>query len=980
MSDLFDANNWVKHKNSISNNVLPLGAGPLTSSVSKAYDSQNLQSPFNPVNFVLPGWSGNSLPSKNGIALQKLVSNLKKEAEKQFLKGRFNRSIEEYVFNEFLRFAHENSIDFSGIDTYQELYQYLKNDSNSKYGESLSIFKNKFFHQVVVVYLLKIRFMVKLATSQDMPLSTIDLRNPNSFFIQIFKPRSSLEIDSIALKKNNYSWFQPLSFAGQNKSLLSEVINIFNTLPITEIYKVFKINDLFSKHETEYSHSLSHESFGNFVIQLLTIIPEWLQSNKPLKTLNIANLLNNKSEIPLKTLFTGDNLESMSLSHWLAQEKISLKDKKYIIHPDFKESNSRASYNSICFELIFLSLLTEIANRSERDSVELIASSYKKCKTTTETKSMSSQASLFDTAGLNIHQTVSNYDRIVLNLVKFPKKNPHHFLLGKIHDTAEKLSDDGYLYVMSMQKLFLPSMASKIEDFLKVYRLETVFTFEKLKGKGELPSYLYVISKRSKREQKTLNLPSELVKGNPQDIFSATSPWDQESANKDKKYPCLSFRVNGNLSNFSKFNVVIKAMKDFVLNKNHSTTSMFERELDDNFNFEFYQDTICNGRLLYTSSKDRSKITHPSYMKNLMRSCIPLGSFFQIESLDNKDFESDTLKNDLLGIRFSIEENFPWVLIVDYRNKNNTKIEFINSEHYKSKLEKNGKALCSYFGISPKIRGININQFQHFYKSEIGHQIIQLGINGGFNKLKSKLAALLVPKFFENIHSLPENLNQTLSFFNKTNEDIMNSNFKALIQDLEDITPFLANLSKKHPWHLYSYLLHFSGNLSQVISQFSRNTKKMNKGSFSSEQLISEISKLSCTSIYPGNDDVYIKFHISESNLLNLSLTDLKTSSVEKSGKDISGVSLCNENREILTFYSKSTMVQFLNFIFAHYKNYPITQILQYTKIPSLKDLEKTIEDFNCKESDLKELQTRVNNLSKSLIRSQLGVSNFSHH
>lgn len=967
MSTPFDANFWVTGKDKYSN-----GAGweNNRSALSLTMSEPFIQD-FNPANFVVPGWQGNSLPSKASLKLAKILDIIKEDAKSLFFKSRFNKSLERHVYYEFLKFAHDRNLDFSGIDTYQDLIFHLQS-KESQYNSDLEFFQENYFTRVSVVYLLKIRLMIKLSESLGNKVSNKYLKNPSAFFVNIFKAGSSTEIDSSALKKNHYSWYHP--------SLDSDELNVekfqeFSELSISEIYKVFKMQDFFSSDEGEKSYSLSNEAFGTFIIQLLTLVPEWLNTGKPLSN-KISNILTSHETVFLNTLFCGDYLDSISLSHWLAQKKVNLKGKKYIIRPEFRDPKvNQASYMNLCFELIFLGLLTDIADRSERDVVELISKTYQSYSS--QPPEADYQTSLFGNGSSDVFGNAVKgtklYDRVVLNLCHFPKNNPHHYLLGKIHENSSLLSENGYLYVFSMQKLFIPSMSSKIEELLKKFRIDTVFTFEKLKGKGELPSYLYVLSKRSQREQKKLNLPSQFLKGVNSDdlnnLFQDSSFCDGSKANGPRKYPCFSFRFSGDLTVFGKFRTVTKGLKSFIRTKNHSTTPLFEQELDENLTFEFYQDAICKGRMINTTSRDKSRITHPAFFKKLMRSCLPLEHFFHLENLDSIEQKQDVFRSDLLGIKYSIEEQFPWILILDHRNKSTPQIEIIPSSHYKMKSEKYGKALCAYFGITPKIRGININQFKHFYQTEIGNQIIQIGINDGFKQLKAKVSAILVPRFFGEINELPLPLESNLNFFKQSSECIVKENIKDLNKQFDYTRTLIKNYIEKYPWQIYSHAIHLESTLLNSIQ------KSFNfKYAFQSPVVIENLGKLHTQKLYPNNSDIYLKFHVESTEELALPFTEVKTSKTKTGNHEIAGATILSNGKEICTIYSRESMIQFLKFILGNFEGYPVSQIIQNASVPYLTELDDILERYKSQSEELRKLYDRVKELSKALIKKNLSI------
>ena len=84
------------------------------------------------------------------------------------------------------------------------------------------------------------------------------------------------------------------------------------------------------------------------------------------------------------------------------------------------------------------------------------------------------QISIFN---IKMEQEPKLYDRIVLSLCQTPKKNPHHLLVTKILKEGESLSNNGYLYVFSNQKLFVPSHSERVEGLLKKIRIQIQCVF-----------------------------------------------------------------------------------------------------------------------------------------------------------------------------------------------------------------------------------------------------------------------------------------------------------------------------------------------------------------------------------------------------------------------------------------------------------------------------------------------------------------------
>src|SRR5690606_17030693 len=69
----------------------------------------------------------------------------------------------------------------------------------------------------------------------------------------------------------------------------------------------------------------------------------------------------------------------------------------------------------------------------------------------------------------------STYDRVVLNLCHFPKNNPQHFLMNQILDQVKYLRPNGYLFVFSNKKLFVPSLSERLGPILRELKTEAIF-------------------------------------------------------------------------------------------------------------------------------------------------------------------------------------------------------------------------------------------------------------------------------------------------------------------------------------------------------------------------------------------------------------------------------------------------------------------------------------------------------------------------
>ncbi len=940
LSNSFNINSWVKSS---------IGSTSRASSACMDTYTQTIES-FNPKSFIIPGWQGGALLSKWALKLKRVLGLVIKDVLAQCENAHFNKSLKLKVYKDFLDYAHENNLVDLKLDNYVEFFNALNTEDHPHKSE-LDNFKQVFATRVATLYLLKQRFLIKLASLHQDEVTETYLRNPQSFFARYFTTGGSTELNCDSFHSNHYSWYCPrVKFLEKDLN----ICEIYNKISLTEIYKVFTLDKLFKNEDSHFSHTLSHETFGSFLINLMTQFPRWSNGGEKQKKC-LSNLFSPGQGAVLYTQFSGDNLESLSLSHWLAQSKISLKEKKYIICPEFKNANGgEKDFLRLSFELQFLSLLVELAIRSEKDAVKLICSTFK-ARDLSSIVPATGQQMLF--AGTLLKATQSNFDRIVLNLNKFPKNNPHHYLINQIQEHKAQLKDNGYIIVMSTKKLFIPSLTDKVEELLRSFKLEAVFTLDQLKGKGEIAHYFYILSKRSNLEVKKLSLPSQLL---------VSSIGNNE--NNLHKHSCLSFRVSGVLSNFRKFEFITKGFKDFFQTKNHESTSVYQTELPGNFTFEYYQDAMVDGRLVNTTSRDTTKITHPKFFKGLMGSCLPINQFFQIECLnDEKAYNYHPYSPSLLGIDLPIEEQYRYILVVDYRNKKNPKIDFIAPESYKAKKEDCGEALCCYFGLTPKVDSININLFRFFFQTELGRQVISLSLNGPLTKIKSKTASLLVPKFFMNTKFLPSHLEEPLWSLKKSANDIIKTDPKELAETFKLIEQTCYGLAEKYPWYLSGILLQFN---QQITEAFHSTVRYENI--FENPQVIRELMSYECHPVYPSNSDVFVKFHAKTTKELTSVLVETKISVEKVSGKKLKAIELYGESGLIATCYSEEIVSQFLEYILQKAIGAPIIHILQNIRVPESKSLEPLIHRQKELKETLKKTQAQLHLMLKQTINRQL--------
>ncbi len=921
-----------------------VGNGPLAVSNSSSSQQQiqndldNKKFAFK--DFIIPGWTGDGLLTKNALLIKKCYQTLTDDACKKFVTfNTLNKSLKLAIYNDFLSFVNSQNFKCYEIDNFTVFWNHIQ-DENSPYKKELELFIREFCFRAVNVYLFRLKFVIAIGNATAIDISINNLLNPTSFITKIFPKGGVRELYCESLQTNQYSWYRPES---SFDDLIIKLSTLLPELSITEIIKLSTPVAAMSGNQLpdslEYSHSISHKSFGLFINELLLFFPNWLnKKNSETKTSKQShegpNVLNCK--------FTGNNLTSFILSHWLAQEEDIDKIWKEIICPDFyNDDASNGQYVKICHELQFLEYLVKIARHQNYRPIEFICDIINE-KYRSFYENPNGQTWFFSSAEA---KNDIYYSRIVLNLAQLPTKNPHHYLLTQINNQKKSLVANGLIYVFSNQKLFLPSHSDKIESFLKEMKIEAFFDFDGFKGKGEIPNYLYIFSNRE-----------QVGAHNNQEIIPQL---------QTVKESCFHFKISGELPIFQNFTSVVNELQSFFSSKNSMTTSIYQKEISELITFEFYQDAIVDGKLLHSSSNDPQKITHPQFFKNLTKSCCPLDNFFIIENIQGSDSsfrDKHLITSGFLGVTIRPEERFPIILIINRTNSTNTKIELISSDAYNATLEKYGVALYHYFGLKPKQSDLNINVFREFFNSNIGSQIIQLTLSGAVTKLKSKLNAMLIPKFLGSNEEIPAHIEESISLLKTPLSQILTMHPESLKNSFSLILPQINSLANQFPARIMGLVSYFKINLQNGLQHFDGKQKYIN---YNNPVIVGPLVKLKSYPIFPKHNDIFIKFLPEGSKYINTQLSNIV---IKQDDENNLYIEVYSANIPVLQIYSGPIMISFLEFILNSAIGSSISKILQGLQVPTAEDLNSVLANFNQLAKALEEIYNQTENILSTII------------
>jgi hypothetical protein len=880
---------------------------------------------FNPAKHLLQGWEGTNLSSKASLTLSKTLEILAADIREKLLgESLFNKKTKNKLYDEFISFAHSKGLNCTELDQSVKFWAHLPNE-DSPYREAIDQFINLYSFRTATIYFLKLRFAKSVSIALSIELNNRDILNPNTFIYRQFKKGSSKELYSKSFAPNIFSWYRPSeNLFGQ----INELSKITQELSIAEIIKYTSQKNHVDENNQIYSHALSHKNFGLFLNCLVINFPLWFESSIGNSQLGTYGMKDEMEIISSK--YSGDYLESISVSHWLAQDNNKDVRWDHFICPKFfGDDFEYGLFIQLFNELQLLHFTVNFAKVHQHDVIGFTSKTTER-NLLNKKRNLGAQRSFLYQDAQSIN---SSYDRVVLNLTNFPKNNPNHFLFHQIKECESEVKEGGYLYVLSNKKLFVDSLKEKVDIILKSYQIEGSLDLEDVKGKGEVPNYIYILKRK--------------------DLYSS-----QKSAAKQN---CLSFRFKLDLKSFNDFSTITDQLQTFFRTFLKDRPALYQGEY-----MEFYQDAIKDGRLIRSSKKDSSSITHPSFFKNLLSSSLSLDTFFEVGTLETHQQNYEDLDFGMLGLDLGRRDEYPYVCIIDRRQSDDIKLEIINYSAYSAKYHQYGTTKCHYFGLRPKFNGININLFREYFNSPIGRQISHITFESFNKKFKSKLQTLLVPKFFSEDARIPDHIYSGINYLLLDYEEL--KNIPSLkIQELYTRTEMIiSNLVKNYPTRMFGHLCFFKNNIRKMIEDSQRQ-----RIDFTNSFIMDAVTKLNVAKIYPNHPEVYIDFLITNKQDIFKPLASVKFEEQENEKATLSLFD--SEDEEIVKIHTSKVQGKFLDFILAKANGHPIIQIITGLSLPTQSDLNAVFDGHKSQIQGHIDLYSKVNKLSQSMLTSLIG-------
>ncbi len=861
----------------------PVAAAPVESAVVAG---------FCPSTFLTPGWCGGSLSSRQAARFSRLLDTVRDDVRRRLVEHEFNRSLKMEIYNEFLVFAGDRSLHCPGLDDLGGFWQALRAPAEQQPPE-LTTFLDLYCSRVAVIAVFKLRFIRVLASKAGVPAGTRAAQNPNHWLSQVFQAGTKKELKARVMESNVFSWYRP---GAPLEAPLGEWMAENDGPTISELIKHVspRVQDNMGR---VFSHALSHINFGLFLNSLLINFPLWVETWDP----SPASKFQTPDELEIiSTKFSGDFLESLAHSHWLAQD--NNKDMKWdqILCPDFKSREFEAGpFMKGLSELQFLTFLAEMAPLQGQEPVGFIS------------KVMSGHYQNRKNARGRAHTGAfggdfleSTYDRVVLNLTQLPKNNPYHWLMGQIGAAATDLKPGGFLVALSGKSLFAPSQKERLQQLLENLELKAVFELEQLKGKGELGSWLYVFRRRS-------------------------SP-----APAENREPLAWFRFSGDMGSFQNFEDITEAMRGFYLSHLGEMPTLWQQEWGGGCRLEFFQDALVDGHLIHSAHEDQSRVTHPRFFKGLLSSCVPLDSVFDLRQMDPEEWNGPAT----LGLGLGGRREGATFLVVDFRNADGVRAELFPADTFRSVYYDRGGALCHYFLVAPRQQGMDPNVLRRYFASAVGRQLLGLTFGGG-TKVKGQLGKMLVPKWFLRGEFLPEPLRPALDLFRWDRERLTATHPEELRERFSQFRHLAPQLFPRYACDVLGALAGFERVLEGLVAQMS-DPRVGTQVNFMNPVIQKPLSALPTAPLFPRHADVYAEFVPGTSQ----EHMEAPVGKVELRGQ-IEGdnrtwfLEVFADGKPRLRLHSDEEMLVFAQFLFQSAGNAPLGKVLRALRLPPLADL-----------------------------------------
>lgn len=886
--------------------------------------SQEVSQGFQPARFLTQGWRGESLPSKTSSRYIRLVDTLKNDVIRLMSTQEFNRSLKLGIYNEFIAYANNQNLHCTEFDDLSRFWQSVRAEVSER-PATLTRFLDIFASRVAVITLFKLRFIKVLAREAHLEAGCRSAHNPNHWLSQVFRSGTRFELKARVMESNIFSWYRP---GEEFSTQMSEWMSNAGDISIAELVKLTSPRVQEENANRIYSHALSHLNFGLFLNSLMINFPLWVESKETNTTQKF--LTPDDLEI-ISCKYSGDYMESLALSHWLAQHNNKELKWDQVLCPDFKGKEFDSGlFLKMLNELQFITFLAEISPYQQQEPVAFI-SKVMGCHYQNRKGANPARLGTLETPF-----STSTYDRSIVNLTHLPKNNPYHWMMAQLDEQTATLKNGGWMFVLASKSLFAPSQRERLDGVLQNLELKAVFDMEGVKGKGEMGNWLYIFRKRQ---------------APPTEARESVS-W---------------FRFTADMQSFQDFSDITELLRGFYLSHLEETPTLWQQDWGQGFRLEFFQDAIMNGHLIHSTNEDQSRVTHPRFFKALLSSSVPLDTVFEIRPMDPEEWNSPT--NMGLGLR----REGATFLMVNLRSSEETRLSLHPVSTFRAVYFENGSSLCQYFIIAPRHQGMDPNVLRKYFESQVGRQIINLTFNGAVTKVKGQLAKMLVPKWFARGDFLPENLQTTLEMFRWDSNKLTATHPEELNQRWTHFRQSANGIFPRYACDVLSSLAAFEQTLQTLTTELAdpRLAQKIN---FENPALQAGLATLKAYPLVkPGHPDIYVDFvpGIEEGDL-EKPVTRIELRGQVEGDLKTWFIEIFNESRPVVRLHSDEELLLLTQFILNMTKGRPVGHVLKALRLPSLTDVRSVVQEARAQQQVFATLLTNTRSFLEESFRTQL--------
>ena len=238
-------------------------------------------------------------------------------------------------------------------------------------------------------------------------------------------------------------------------------------------------------------------------------------------------------------------------------------------------------------------------------------------------------------------------------------------------------------------------------------------------------------------------------------------------------------------------------------------------------------------------------------------------------------------------------------------------------------MQEKGFRDFKYFGLKSKHKLLSINNFQEFFASNFGKQLLSLSYSSDIST-KKFIEMMYIPKSFLSITPLPVSLEQAFDKLLKAD------NLEGKFEIYHEMRNNLVNCTQAQR----ASSIHALSNLKKILEKSANKISPIEDIAFLKK--IASLEKVNITK----HPELFLQ--ISSPSSLNSTLSYTKITQSE----NIAELKLFSSEGQIAAISGPNQLVQFSAYLFNLAANYPLQKILKAISIPSYNEFSVFFKEF----------------------------------